>query len=213
MALTTTVAFEQILEDTATKTLVNLTYHANTAVNETDVLKVNASALTGRVVTLVTATVPTKAFRLGELVTSSGGATGHVYGWVPGALTVVIESGTFASPQVVTGAFQGAAITISSVTVASEYLLEIRSVQWMIAGISKVELTWRGNSVYSPALTLAGNGYLGPNQLSGLIIPNRAATVRDGNVYVSTHGAAAGGGYTILLELRKGAGFAQKSIQ
>lgn len=221
MALANTVAINQVLEDGSSRVMTKHIYHANTAVQEADVLKVNVATLSSRTLILNTtnaaAGMVQYGFVPGEMVTgNTSNAHGFVIGWVPpvgangGILTVMVANGTFSGTEQVTGDRMKTTMPLASVTDPT-HLIHIESIWWSVQGTGKVEVEWGGaGSTYKTAMVLAGEGYWGDNALNGIISNDIASP--NGNVYVSTHGLAAGGGYSLILRFQKGAGFAQHPI-
>lgn len=217
MALAANTALIHILEDSTKKTVVKLVYHAQSAADEADVLKVNVATLSNRtqILHIDTADPATLFFAPDELITANGGsgATGRVTDWNPvtGNLTVVlVGANNFTGTDAVIGSRQYTEEVDLDAAVTPTYLLSIESITWNVVGDGKVELEWGNSSpAYATAITLAGNGYYGRN-LFGPPIPNNIASP-NGNLYVSTHGTPAKGGYSMVIELRKDAGFSSRS--
>lgn len=219
MALSANTDIIQILEDSPDSATVLLMHHTTTASQETDALKINVATLEGRVLTLVTSNVtPGQAdFIPGETVTADpSGAEGYVLSWTPssltanGSLVVGIVSGAFANGDTVTGARYGAEVEVVD-TVVPDYTMHITGAWWTLSPGARVELEWKGNTVFSTALLLMSEtGSLSKNQMESTTILNRAESPRDGNLYLTTLGLTANSGYSILLELRKGEGFASR---
>lgn len=217
MALSANTANVQILEDNSTTTVVKMWLHQQTAGDEADVLKVNTATLVGRTIQLQTSNgAPGQSgFQLGEKVTGgTSGAVGYVLSWerpsatANGQLSVVVDSGTFQTSEVISGTqVPTYAPTILNIT-TPVYMVHIRSISYSVNGTAKVELAFDDSGTKRPAVILSGSGYIGANELPSRI-PNTAA-VPNGNLYVSTYGVGNLGGYTVIVELRKGTGFASR---
>lgn len=216
MALSANTALIQVLEDSTKKTVVKLTYHAQVAADEADVLKVNVATLSNRTQTLKTGntTFNGLAFVPDELVTANGGsgATGRVLNWdrATGNLDVVlVGANNFAGTDTIFGARVNPTTIALTAVFSPTYLLSIESMNWNVVGPGKIEVEWGNSSAFLTAATLAGSGYYGKNMF-GPPIPNNIASP-NGNLYISTHGNPAKGGYTLVIELRKDAGFSSRS--
>ena len=221
MALTANSNTVQIISDSSSKTVVKMTLVAATgALNESDQLKVNVATLVGRTLVLQTTNGAVSATGSGfvpaeRVVGGTSGAIGYVKDWVPpsatanGVLTIVIDSGTFQSSETLTGD-RGYAPTILNITTPT-YVAHVAAVEWAISGSALVALEYANSSGKVQACVLSGQGSLGKNAGIATSLKN-AVPNTDGNLYVSTANVAANGGYTLIVELHKGQGFAGKPV-
>jgi hypothetical protein len=221
MALTANTANVQFLADDARHTLVKLILHQDTAGDEADVLKVNVSTLVGRTLILNTTAVALPSYSTfvpGEKLTGgTSGTTAYVCQWIPstatvnGAITVTSNSAAFTNGETVTGEKSGLSVVLTAAgTTVPTYLIDIESVWFSVTGTGKVELAFDDAGTKKPVLHLNGTGYYGRNQLSSAF-PNIMA-VPNGNLYISTYGVPAKGGYCLIVDLRKQAGFAPRPV-
>jgi hypothetical protein len=213
MPLAANTANVQILVDDSKRVLAKLILHQDTAGDESDVLKVNVATLANRTLILNSnnAAIAGRSFLVGEKITgNTSGAVGYVLTHDPVAqkIRIVVDSGTFSGTEVVNGA-GGFFETLLSITTPT-YLLDIDEVWYSVTGTAKVELAFDDNGTKKPFLHLAGTGTYSRNTFSTKI-PNNSA-VPNGNLYVSTYGVGAKGGYCLLVELRKQAGFAPRPV-
>lgn len=221
MAFTANTTFYQVLEDNANYAVLKFGAFNTAAGNtESDVLKVNTANLTCRTVGLVTsnATLTGKGvgFTPGEQITgNTSGAIGYVTHWEPAANTLYVVyapgSAAFSATENVDSSMLKTRIQLASIT-TPVYKVSVRSIWWNVAGTGMVELEWLGNSIYNPIITLTGSGYFGENALPTLIPNNAADPVTVGNIYASTFGLPASGSYTVVLELAKLNGYAQRPV-
>jgi hypothetical protein len=176
----------------------------------------------GRVITLVTGSQPNDIYGFvpGEPLTGlTSGAIGYVRDWNPsiGRLNVVVDSGTFAAAETVQGNTFNNSIIVASIIVPT-YVVDVTSVTYSVTGANaKVALEWANSSASVTMTTLSGSGYIGRNNNNNLsmrftLAQVPALTNPNGNIYISTYGIPAKGGYSVLLELRKAAGFAQRPV-
>lgn len=220
MPLAANTANVHILVDDARRTVVKLWLHQDTAGDEADVLKVNVATLAARTLILATTNVATQqsGFVPGEQVTGgTSGATAFVVFWTPsslaanGALTVTSNSAAFTNGETITGAVSGhSAVLANPATTVPTYVLDITSIWYSISAGAKVDLVYDDGGTKRPILPLFGNGYYGKNDF-GVKVPNNTA-VPNGNLYVSTYGVGAKGGYSIIVELKKVKGFAPRPV-
>lgn len=212
-SLAANTATVTILQESASSVLVSLMLHQDTAGDESSVLKVNTATLTSRTVTLnFNGNFGPYGYVPGSTITGlSSGAIGTVrsYNARDGKLDVILTSGTFTTENI-NGSTLNTTATVASVTVPT-YFVDVHQVWYSVNGIGKVGLEFANATTFSTALTVSGNGYFGPSQLPGLLKSSQTALVNpNGNLYVSTYGTPAKGGYSLVLELRKAAGFSPK---
>lgn len=216
MALSANSVFSQVLEDTPAYAVIELGYHPESAADETDVLKVNTASLVGRTVALKTDTKPAGGvgFTPGEQITgNTSGAIAYVTSWQPGANTLyaVYAPGSeeFSGTENVDGQMIKTRVQLTSVVVPT-YIVDIRSIWYDVHG-GKVELEWGDGAGFKTIITLSGQGYFGKNALGTSLRNNASAP--NGNIYITTHGLPAHtGGYSIVLELAKRDGYAQRPV-
>lgn len=211
--LSANTALIQILEDNHSYTVVKCLFHTTTANDEVDALKINVATLIGQT-RVLTLTANSSAWVPGEMITgNTTSATAFVKDWAPAtnALTVVLGTGTLSNTEGITGDMLKRTAAINGTITIPQHLVDIRSILWNITAPAKIEVEWGlANGSFSPAITLAESGYFGENSLPSQI--KNDATGPNGNIYVSTHGLTAKGGYSLILELSKQAGFAQRPI-
>jgi hypothetical protein len=129
-----------------------------------------------------------------------------------GKLTVIVNSGVFTN-EVVTGAISGETLTVTSITTPT-YVVDVSSIWYSVSSGAMVGLEW-GNSTPSFAsfTMLSGNGFLSKQNLPCRFAPAVTGPASpNGNLYVSTYGVGIKGGYHIVLDLHKEAGFSQRPV-
>lgn len=213
-SLTANSATVQILEETASLLGVRLLLHQNTAGDESSVLKVNVETLTSRTFALTLDTSQPN-FILGEtLVGATSNARAEIVDIRHTSNTVIVTDLTgntaFSSSEVVTGTRSARSANTTAFTVPAR-TLEIIGAEWSCDGNTKIGVEFANSSAFSTALMLCGNGYMGSNQQPMKVGPPATLTAPNGNIYISTYSVPAKGGYTLLLRLRKSAGFARTS--
>ena|SRR5579872_7120916 len=217
----------QTLKDTADTLIIRCWYYSNNATDESDVQKVNVETLNYRVFQLNTTGAKTNVnqnkFIPGELLTSNtSNSQMYVVEWLPSSNALIVVSAVvggdcanLANGESVSGKLSNSNIIVGNTSVNAvsipARLLELESIQWSVTPNTSVELEWKGNGAYTTAGIFTESGYNGRNALQTEII-NNSAVVQDGNLYISTHNIGTKGSYTLLLELRKTAGFAQRPV-
>jgi hypothetical protein len=220
MPLTANTTVTQVLLDTAQRLVLKVAHHQHTAGDLSNVLLVNTATLAFRTYVLNTANTaiePGYTFVPGEqVVGATSNAHGYVVSWKPpasvaggnGALAVTVESGVFQAEDV-TGTLLNRTIAVTSVTTPTR-LLSIAGVTWNVQSPAKVELAWGDGASYKTALILSGTGYMGKNEFP--IDITNDATAPNGNLFMNTYGVGALGGFSLILDLRKHAGFAARPV-
>jgi hypothetical protein len=217
-ALTANTTIVQILKDTPTEVVARLFLHQNPAGDESSVLKINCETLSYRTFVLVHNQARVAGLQAGDkVIGATSGAVGYVVEQ-PAANQVLVTNvtGAFSAAEVVNGtrSTPNATFTTSSAVVTPARLLSIRSASWMLTSNNqqveaKAGLEFANSTVFSTALMLSEVGDFG-EAASGWaktkIFP--LPVNPNGNLYVSTYGIPANGGYHIFVELRKEQGFA-----
>lgn len=215
MPLAANTANVAILHEDSNHARVSMWLYQNTAGDESDVLKVNTATLTSRLVTL-NFTAAAKNYLQGEQVSgNTSAAVGFVrdYQQLTGKLNVVMSSGVFQNGDLVTGATSGETAVINTITTPT-YVVDVDSVWYSVLSPALVALEW-GNSTPSFAsfAMLSGNGFLTKQNLPGRFASSVSGLPNpNGNIYISTYGVGAKGGYHIIIDLHKAAGFSQRPV-
>jgi len=227
MALAANSMFRQILKDTSNRGSVVWGFHSANGENQSTQLAIEPGLFPKNSVinfTIVDWTNPTAisgSFVPGELVTWDGGnGSAYVAGWTPATNTLltILKSGLLPniSDPLVNTTIVGNLIKSSATITAAEtpkQEFDVVSLSWNVTGSAKVELGWilGVEPTTNGYFTLAGTGYLGRNELPAFIrSPNSEANLC--YLYATTHGMTAGGGYTIVAEIKKRAGWGEFPI-
>lgn len=212
MALTANSSNIQIIKDDASHVVARLRFFQATAGQQSDELAVNAASVAWRttVLTLDDDDRVQDHFIVGDqIVGGTSGAVGYVTNWIPNtSLTVTVESGTFQA-ETITNQRNAQTATVNAVTQPSR-LLHITAAEYSVSTGAMAALEYANSTSKYAACVVSGQGYLGKNHLAAPLkndIPNS-----DGNIYVSTAGIGANGGYTIVIEVRKSDGYAAKPV-
>lgn len=220
-ALTANTTVVQTLRETESLLVVRFMYHENVGGGESSVLKINVETLFARTIQLTVAN-SNVLFLPGRQVTGNNtGAIGYVTGIntsTANAIIVTETTGTFTASDFIIGA-DNTATQISTVTTPAR-ALEIVSLEWAVFGsganatmsVGKVGIEFANSTAFYTAAMLTGTGYMGRNHLGGMrLAPPATLTSPNGNIYISTYDLPAlNGGYDIIAEIRKTAGFAQR---
>jgi len=223
----------EILRDTHTTLLAKVSHWNVGTTDQASNLAINVATLQYRTMLLTGALAsPTRPISLipGEIVTAADGCVGYVsQHWTPNAthfiarIILANSQVEFSNNDVLTGDRSNNAFTVGAAGAVSEQaILGLVSAWWSVTGAAAtsvgVEFDNANTSLTDEAIRVAGSGYFGKNQLPELILPAFATrTVNSsigatGNIDVSTYGVAAKGGYTLVLEFRKVAGFAGRPV-
>lgn len=237
MPLSANTATVEILDEDTSRVVVKLMHYRSAVGDESDVLKVNAASLLGITTLLISNTVNRSLlgwppFVQGEeIVGATSGARGWAGDWQQegansilsvtyttagatkfGATEVVGANTTYANTRV------SRVMTLIAVVEPAHYL-DIDGITWSVSQPSgnstsvaaprTVEVGFAGTANTTVAV-LAGNGYMGKNNLPAKI--KNTVTGANGSILVSTHGFGAGDSYTIILELRKRSGFGTPGV-
>jgi hypothetical protein len=192
--------------------------HQDTAGDESSVLKINCETLAYRTLVLTHSAARVTGFLPGDkVVGATSGATGFLVEQ-PAANQVLVTNvtGTFGAAEVVNGTrtSPNVSFTTSAAVITPARLLSIKSASWSVTSNNqqveaKAGLEFANSTVFSTALMLSEVGDFG-EAASGWaktkIFP--LPVNPNGNLYVSTYGIPANGGYHIFVELRKEQGFA-----
>lgn len=217
-ALSANTANVQILSESCDHVTVRLFMHQAAAGDLSSNLVINSSTLTCWTQTL-TINPGTARFVPGDIIkdsANSNATAGVCYNLDANNIVVTQitgNTGGFSNTDIITGNREGSGPANVTHVVTALRQLNIDSMAWSITGNAntKVGLEFTANStVYETAYMLSGTGYYGRNALDAPIAP--AVSDGTGNMYVSTYGIPAGGGYSITLTLRKVLGFAQIPI-
>ena len=219
-ALTANANSIQFVSEDATHVTVVLLLHQASAGNENSVMKINASNLQYATETL-TINPGTARFVPGDFIhanAAGSNASGYVC-YNINANTIVVTKVTgntaFAIDDVITGNREQDGVANVTHVVSGPYQLNIDNITWSITDDTngpeaKVGLEFANTSNTQTAYFLSDSGNYGRNQFDEPIAPNVVAG--NGNLYVSTYGMPAGGGYAINIRLRKYLGYASVPI-
>lgn len=208
-------ATTELLIDTANRSVVKVLNVFTGSVQETDVEKYAVQDKAGQIwaLTLNMSGAPAHAgFIIGELVTTNDAKTGYVLDWNVGTGIVrVVASNSatsFATSTSVTGGQSAYARNISGAS-REAGRVSIRSLEYVVTPGVTLIIRWEATTNVD-ALVLAGSGTIGPNELAGAKITNPNGAGTTGDILFSTLGAVANSGYSVILELHKEQGFAQR---
>lgn len=217
MPYTANTATIQILDDSSSHVIAKLHMYQHSAGNETDVLKINVNALTGRTQTLTIDDGTRDAvFHIGETVTDIANATciGYVSHWKFPTLSLVLANSASPVGNSVTllGTRGGTVLVKGDGASMDTARLSLRSLTWSVTGntLTRTILQWEGNPNTEILAVGTGTGYIGRNTL-GTTIPNDA-NAATGSILVSTLNMPALSGYTLILECAKVLGFETRPI-
>jgi hypothetical protein len=232
-ALTANTSTVQILSESCDHIMVRLLMHQVTAGDANSVLVVNADSLTHR--TQILTINPAVRFPPGVEITGNDSlASAYVcYNIDANNIVVTLQDSAnatgFDTNDHIVGNREGTGNTSythetsvgANVTavVSPPRKLTIDSLLWSIQGGSiggagseaKVGIEFANSSAFYTAITLTGDGYYGRNDLDAPLTPDPLPNF-NGNIYVSTYGVAALGGYSIVLSCRKVQGYAQAPV-
>jgi hypothetical protein len=215
----------QIVKDTGDAAIVRLTF-TSAGSQESGVVKVDPATLANRAYTLAVNSntslwsVGSNGFVPGEYVRNANAAlfSAQVISFDPIAalftLINVTDAGHANGDIVVGSLTRNQVPLLAAAANATPAILDIESIAYAVTGNGTVSVTFLGaNSNVATAAVLSGSGYFGKNALATIITPAanndaNAAFTANGQIAVTTSGIPSGGGYTILLELRKTRGFA-----
>ncbi len=205
-----------ILSESADHVLVKLFMYQHGNGGESSQLKVNAETLTHRTQILVV-NPGTARFVPGSVIhdtTGNSNATAVVC-YSTAANTIVVtqitgNTGFTTSDQITAQLEGGGTANVFSVTNPPRQLT-IDSVQWQVGegNNATVSLEFANSSAFETAFVASESGYFGRNELDAPIVPSSALVNQNGNLYVSTYGIIGGGGYSIVVSLRKRQGYAE----
>lgn len=222
-ALTLTAANTYVIEDNASHHEVRLSYFANTTTNETSGLKVNVDTLIGRTMLMTFSGINAgpslggDLFVPGSTITANGGsnAIGYFLEYTnPNANTfrVVLANNTlFANGDVLYDDRFGHIVVVGN-AVSEPARVTVAGILWSIPGSARVGLEWANanTSLNDEFFVMSGSGSFGKNTFNA---PLQCTTANStGNINLSTYGILANGGYTIILDLRKGQGFGARPV-
>lgn len=225
----------QILKDTAEALIVKLTMEQADGTPEAHVEKINVATLSCLTYLLNfdgnVASVGQNGFIPGERINgANSNAEAVVVRYQPESNTLYVVNltgnSTFANGEVVTGRMSNSHVTlaVANTQVAPARSLDFESIWFSVAESGRLSLEWEGliaqnsnvantNAYFVTAATLFESGYFGKNALAALF-PQQTLAVNgsvtftgNGSIAVSTLGLVANGGYTVVLEMRKGSGF------
>lgn len=216
MSLSANTANVTILVDDDRHTIAKIWTFQETAGDESSVLKVNASTLVARTLILTTPNTATPSFDFmpGEIVTgNTSGATGYIVESTPLSQTVIIGilTGTFSNTEIITGAESNCSITLNTITVPA-YVLSIDQVWFDIPDSVVVGLEFDNNGTPTTVLPLTDQGIYGRAEFWNGLKINNLFNPSNGNLYVSTYGLGAKQAYSVVVELHKDKGFAQRPM-
>lgn len=210
----------QVLKDSAETLIVKLTCESD-ATQEAHVEKINVATLACTAWNLVTDTNTTGispvGFVPGELLTgNTSGATAYVVRWIPSACTLYVTSktGNFANSERVTGALSKSFVVLGVPgQVAPVRALNLEAVWYSIPTGTRLSIEWEGVSnvpaaAYTTAVTLFDTGQFDKQSLAVFPVPpSTNAFTSNGSISTSTLGMTANGGYSVVVQFRKAAGF------
>lgn len=197
----------QIIADTDRRHVVKA---VNVGVSQTDVLLVNAAALSYAVQFLTTG-ASANNFRVGENVTSSGGGTAIVQDVVNStSVSLINVAGTWTPGGTVTGSRTAAVRTQSGALAPATYVLHCQRMVFNVGGntASKLEVKWQGNGAANSQTiaVVSGTGVFEFDTHAARIHPQ--ANGATGNITVSTQNFGADAHYTLILDMAKVNGYA-----
>jgi hypothetical protein len=219
----------QTVLDTANRTVMRFTNFSD-GTAETDALKINAAALFGALTTITLSSTDantTANFMVGETITSANsGATAIVYD-IPSpnaANTIYVSqvSGTFNANDTISGA--NSSVTRHVVTsTLQQQKYSIDSLTWSIqgplantsVGQAAVRLRWQGVGIANTDfLIVSATGQMnsGYEELNAPFTPPASANSNYGLTF-STIGFANQSSYSILIDLRKTAGYSAPNYE
>lgn len=203
----------QITVETGKHAVLKLT-NVSDGTGETNVLKANVANLKFSFSTVNTNSVfnevpdPTKNFVVGETVFAGANtsSTAQVadYGTSQLLLINIVNPGDWTAGQTITGVTSNTVATQNGAMVSGTQRVSIIGMQWSVS--KPVVISWESSSANVVAVTLTGQGEWNSNLTPEYIIPNNA-TNPTGNINLSTKGFANLDTYSIMLDLRKVAGF------
>jgi hypothetical protein len=209
-----------ILIDTASRAVVKDVLYLVTAGDVSARLVVNAATLAGRTMTLTGVPTfnpaPAAGPIPGETITSAGGTKGYVVGTLNAAHTtfqaVLANSQVaFANGDVLTTETSNVTFTVGgSGAVLNPAKVSIVGAWWSISGNSTGSVISVEFANSDCAFTASGTGWFGKGNIPEAITPGNAYAT--GDILVSTYGLSAKSGYTLVLDIRKELGFAQRPI-
>lgn len=80
--------------------------------------------------------------------------------------------------------------------------LDVECIEWVIEGLTRVTLAWEHSAGDATIAVLSGSGEINYQSAGGLRDTSGKNTGTEGDVHLTTLGAASGGSYTILLKSR-----------
>lgn len=200
------------LVDTSSRAAIHLT-NLSDGTGEAAVLKVNAAALSGayREITMA-ANASLALFKIGETVTSSGGATGVVAyedQLANGAILVRVVNctGTFGTGETITGGTTTVARVQTGAQVIPSYRVMISRLVFSVEN-GAAALIWEGtgggaNNRTAWACSDAGDIVF--SEMGGSL--RNDANSATGNIVLSTRGFNANSSYSIVMNLQKTSGY------
>ena len=207
-----------ILVDTASRAVVKDILFLSGAGDQSARLVVNCSLLQGRTMTLTGAlTNASSPLGLipGEKLTAQDATVGYVAQILAGNTTVIQvvlanSQVVFANNDVLTTERSNNTFTIGAAgAVLDVCKTSIIGAWWSINGSPNTSISVEfANS--DCAFTASGTGWFGKANIPEAIKAGNASAT--GDITVSTYGALAKGGYTLVLDIRKEKGFGQRPI-
>ncbi len=216
----------QVLKDTTDALIVKFVNSGNASA-EVAVEKVNAASLSYATFALNSNSlsnvhISESGWVAGEYVVgATTGIKASVIAWnyATNALAVVgvqaNSSGgvTFGNGELITGMLTNSHFLMANVA-SPVRSLDFESIWFCIPSGARVDIQWEGvtnaavNAVFTAA-SLYGTGYWGKNELAGIFkAPASSNTfTANGSIALSSVGLTANGGYTVVVEFRKGDGF------
>lgn len=207
----------QTIHDSVVRAVVNLT-NTSDGTGETNVLKVNAAALTGAV-KLMTVAAGANTFKIGETV-FTGNSTSNSTATVADVneartvwtlINVSDANGHFINGATVTGATTTKTRAQSGALASGTYRLSATRIVYNVSNDASVKLLWGGTS-NGTAIILTGSG-IHDLSAQGLALKPSETDTPNGNLLVTTVGFAANSTYSVLVELKKTSGYAQPNTE
>lgn len=210
-----------ILVDTASRAVVKDVLYMTSASDQSARLVVNCSLLQGRTMQLTgTLATPLSPNGLipGEKLTAQDAVVGYVgQQWTPNTSHKIVEvilansQVQFSNNDVLTGELSNNAFTVGAAgAVLNRPVVSIIGAWWSINGSPNTSISVEFANA-DCAFTASGTGWFGKGNIPEAIktgVPANAS----GDITVSTYGLLAKGGYTLVLDIRKEAGFGQRPI-
>jgi hypothetical protein len=206
----------QLLYETSKRALIKLT-NVSDGSGETNVLKVNTANLAFAYSTIPVVFAGGNVFKMGETVYASNNVsqTAIATNFVPETKTLFLTSvnaladwSNARANLIIAGVTSNVQMTqnVAGNIVAANTRVDVEGCLWSVSGGKSVVLAWADASTNVVCETLAYTGCVTPNQAPNYKLINNAAAPT-GGLNFTTKGFAANDTYTVVLDLRKSAGY------